>query len=194
MKLIGLSLVVAIGLASGSSPAAQNAPSDSQRKLLGPMANVLLDRVGEWDVRADLRLQPAARAVTIKAKAKSKMLGNRWLVTELRGADMGRGVFGFEGLGVNGFDPDTGKYVGYWVDGSRGIAIPVTGTFDAASGIFRTTSVERNRDGSKTTVHSETRRTAPDTEVTTFTAVGPKGQRFVRMVLTYTRAGRSPAN
>lgn len=194
MRIAGLALVAAIGVLSASGAAGQSSLTDSQRKLLGPMAEVLLDRVGEWNVRADLRLRPAAKPVTIQAKATSKMLGNRWLVTELRGAEMGKGVFGFEGLGVNGFDPDAGKYVGYWVDGSRGIAIPVTGTFDPASGVFRTTSVERNRDGSETTVLSETRRTTPDTEVTTFTATGPKGERFVRMVLTYTRAAKSAAN
>ena len=94
----------------------------------------------------------------------------------------------FEGLGVNGFDPAAGHYVGYWVDGTRGLAIPVSGTYDGRTGVFTTTSIERNRDGSTTHVRSETRRTNPDTEVTTFTATDARGQPYVRMVLTYTRA------
>ena len=168
--------------------AAQTGPSEAQSALLGPMADVLLTRVGTWDVRADLRLQPNARPVSIKAKATSKLIGNRWLVTELQGVEA-KGMPRFEGLGVNGFDPGAGRYVGYWVDGTRGLAIPVSGTYDPGSGVFTTSSVERNRDGSTTAVRSETRRTSADTEVTTFTATDAKGRSHVRMLLTYTRAG-----
>jgi hypothetical protein len=37
---------------------AEAPPVQAQRALLGPMADLLLTRVGTWDVRADLRLQP----------------------------------------------------------------------------------------------------------------------------------------
>jgi hypothetical protein len=173
-----------------SAAAAQTVASESQRAMLGPMADVLLTRVGTWDVRADLRLQPNARPVSIKATATSKLIGNRWLVTELQGVEA-KGMPRFEGLGVNGFDAGAGKYVGYWVDGSRGIAIPVSGTYDPKTAVFTTSSIERNRDGSTTSVRSETKRTSPDTEVTTFTATDAKGRSFVRMLLTYTRSGRA---
>ena len=174
--------VVATTAASAAPPSTQG-----QKALLGPMADMLLSRVGTWDVRADLRLQPGARPVSIAARASSKIIGNRWLVTELRGVET-KTMPRFEGLGVNGFDADAGHYVGYWVDGTRGIAVPVTGTYDPKTGVFTTNSVERNRDGSINQVRSETRRTSPDTEVTTFTAADARGRPYVRMVLTYTRA------
>jgi hypothetical protein len=151
------------------------------------MADLLLTRVGTWDVRADLRLQPGAKPVSIAARASSRLIGNRWLVTELRGVES-RNMARFEGLGVNGFDPQAGHYVGYWVDGTRGLAIPVSGTYNSRTGVFTTSSIERARDGSTTRVRSETRRKDPDTEVTTFTATDARGQPYVRMVLTYTRA------
>ena len=172
---------------------AEAPPVQAQRALLGPMADMLLTRVGTWDVRADLRLRPGAKPVSITARASSRLVGNRWLVTELRGAESGN-MARFEGLGVNGFDPQAGHYVGYWVDGTRGLAIPVSGTYDSRTGVFTTSSVERARDGSTTQVRSETRRTDPDTEVTIFTATDARGQPYVRMVLTYKRAKDAQAD
>ena len=40
------------------SARAEPPPAQAQRAELGPMADLLLTRVGTWDVRADLRLQP----------------------------------------------------------------------------------------------------------------------------------------
>ena len=176
-----------IAAAAPAQAALAEAPAvQPQRALLGPMADILLTRVGTWDVRADLRLQPGAKPLSIAARASSRLIGNRWLITELRGVES-RNMARFEGLGVNGFDPQAGHYVGYWVDGTRGLAIPVSGTYDSRTGVFTTSSIERARDGSTTRVRSETRRTDPDTEVTTFTATDARGQPYVRMVLTYTR-------
>ena len=143
--------------------------------------------MGRFDVRADLRLKPTAQPVTIAARAEGRMIGNRWLVTEFRGGDGGRGMIPFEGLGVNGYDSEARNYVGYWVDGSRGIAVPVQGNYDVRTGVFATTSMERRSDGSTVQVRSETKRTGPDTEVTTFWAPDADGRPYVRMVLTYTR-------
>jgi hypothetical protein len=157
---------------------------------LGPMADVMRNRVGAWNVRADLQLTPNARQVVIEAEANTRLVGDRWLVTELRDRNAAPGMPAFEGLGVNGFDPDRCEYVGYWVDGSRGIAVSVRGAFDPATGVFRTTSEERRRDGATITVVSETRSVDADTEQTTFLAPDENGRPYTRMVLTYVRANR----
>ena len=94
---------------------------------------------------------------------------------------------GFHGLGVNGWDAARQVYVGYWVDSTRGLAIPVEGRFDPASGAFITRSVERGAGGDVIVV-SETRADGPGAEVTTFTATDPQGRSFERMVLRYVRA------
>lgn len=187
MKLTTAAVVLISAATSMDAASAAPPPAQAQQALLGPMADLLSSRVGIWDVRADLRLQPGARPVSIAARANSRLIGNRWLVTELRGVGTNN-MPRFEGLGVNGFDPAAGHYVGYWVDGTRGLAIPVSGTYDERTGVFTTSSVERNGDGSTSQVRSETRRTSPDTEVTTFTATDARGQPYVRMLLTYTRA------
>lgn len=155
---------------------------------LGPMAAAMRNRVGSWNVRAQLRFTPAATPVVVEARATTRLIGGRWLVTEFADASNDPSMPAFEGLGVNGYDPDQHKYVGYWVDNSRGLAIPVTGEYDPASGVFRTTSVERQRDGRSITVTSETRTLNADTEEVTFFAPDADGHPFVRMILTYSRA------
>lgn len=195
----GLRAIAAVVLLSGLGAPVQGQDQGQgltakQRQLLGPMADDLARRVGVWDVRADLQLQPGARKVTIMATAHGKLIGGRWLVTELKGADQGRGMVPFEGLGVNGYDPVQKKYVGYWVDGSRGVTVPVEGVYDARSKTFRTISVEVSADGRRTVVHSETKPAGPDSEVTTFTATDAKGQPYTRMILTYTRSKQQGSN
>lgn len=167
---------IAAALLAASTPA--SAANDA---LLGPMANDLRGRVGRWCVEARLQLTPQARPVTIRAVAESRLIGGRWLLTEMRG-------MGFEGVGLNGFDPATGRYTGYWADGSRGFAVPVAGDYDAEARVFRTMSTERRGDGESVVVRSETRPDGPDGEVTVFTAPDARGRPYQRMMLRYTRA------
>jgi hypothetical protein len=149
--------------------------------LLGPMANDLRGRVGRWCVEAHLQLTPEARPVVINAVAENRLIGGRWLVTEMRGP-------GFEGVGLNGFDPQTGRYSGYWVDGSRGFTVPVEGEYDAAGRVFRTRSTERRADGASVIILSETRTDGPDGQATTFIAPDAHGRSYQRMLLLQRRA------
>lgn len=149
--------------------------------LLGPMASDLRNRVGRWCVEAHLQPTPEARPVVINAVAESRLVGGRWLVTEMRGP-------GFEGVGLNGFDPQSGHYSGYWVDGSRGFTVPVEGEYDAAARVFRTRSTERRANGASITVLSETRRDGPDGEVTRFIAPDARGRSYQRMLMLSRRA------
>lgn len=160
-----------------------SAPADDP---LGPMAETLRNRVGRWCVEAHLQLTPEARPVTINATSESRLVGDRWLLTEMRGP-------GFEGVGLNGYDPATRRYTGYWVDGTRGFTIPVEGDYDPAAGVFRTVSTERRADGTVVAVRSETRSGAPGEEVTLFTAPDARGRPYQRMRLSARRAGEGAA-
>lgn len=161
----------------GASAAAQT-PDDA---LLGPMAAEMHNRVGRWCVEAHLQLTPEARPVVIHAVAESHLVGGRWLVTEMRGP-------AFQGLGLNGYDPGIRRYTGYWVDGTRGFAVPVEGDYDAAARVFRTRSTERRADGASVTILSETRADGPDGEMTSFTAPDRNGRPYQRMLMLYRRA------
>ncbi|HYD13361.1 MAG TPA: DUF1579 family protein [Allosphingosinicella sp.] len=174
-KTVTLGVLFAAGAAHAQAPAAA---SDA---LLGPMAGDLRNRIGHWCVEARLQLTPQARPVTVRAAVESRLIGGRWLVTEMRGP-------GFEGVGLNGYDPATRRYTGYWADGTRGFTVPVDGEYDSAARIFRTHSVERRANGESVVVHSETRRDGPDGEVTTFTTTDAQGRPYERMVMRYRRA------
>ncbi len=173
MRIRGSSIAAALLAAS--------APAGANDALLGPMADDLRGRVGRWCVAARLQLTPQARPLTIQAVAESRLVGGRWLLTEMRG-------MGFHGVGLNGFDPATVRYAGYWADGSRGFAVPVEGEYDAGARVFRTRSTERRAGGETIVVRSETRRDGPDGEVTIFTAPDAQGRPYQRMVLHYRRA------
>lgn len=184
MKLIR-SFAIAYLACAASLPAATPAIPDRDAALLGPMAPRLHSLVGTWQVKAELRFAPAAKPVTIDAVAENRLIGGRWLISELKGRDsMGM----FHGVGVNGFDPVKGKYEGYWIDNTRSLLIPVEGEYDAKASVFRTVSLERDSKGHMNKVLSKTRIISPDKEVTTFTAEDAKGRRFTRMVLSYDRA------
>ena len=171
------------GILLAASLAAQPATEEA---LLGPMSAQLRNRVGTWCVEAQLRFTPQARPIRVLAVAESRLLGGRWLVTELRGMD---GLGGFSGLGVNGYDARLGRYAGYWIDSTRGLAIPVEGRYEPASGLFRTVSTERNAAGAPLTVTSETQSIGPDEEIVRFAAPDGEGGSFERMVLRYRRTG-----
>jgi hypothetical protein len=165
----------------GALLAAATASSAADDALLGPMASELRGRVGRWCVEAHLQLTPEARPVVINAVAESRLVGGRWLVTEMRGP-------GFEGLGLNGFDPGSGHYSGYWVDGSRGFTVPVEGDYDPAERVFRTRSTERRANGASVTILSETRPDGPDGETTSFIAPDARGRPYQRMLMLSRRA------
>ena len=169
--------------ASAAVPASHPSPEVS---ALGPMAERLNNLVGTWRVEARLQFDPAARPLTIEAVAENRLVGGRWLVSELRSVHEG----GFHGVEVNGYDPVKGRYSGYWIDSTRSLLVPVEGSYDARSGVFRTTSIERDPGGRSVTIVSETRRNGPDEEVTTFTAPDSAGKPFVRMRLAYRRQTR----
>jgi hypothetical protein len=179
-------LLVAVG-AAGAASFASNAPSERERTALGPMAERLKALVGVWRVEARLQLTPTARPVTIAAVQENKLIGGRWLVSEFKDLGGGPDMPPFEGIGINGFDPEKRTYSGIWVDGSRGFVVPVEGTYDEARKVFRTTSTERQRDGRTVTVISETRAISANEEETVFTAPDEAGRPYVRMVLHATR-------
>jgi len=190
MRVFGTFALTALLACGTSMPANAQKPAgpNATDAALGPMAATIRNRVGEWEVQAKLQFTPKTRPVVIHARATSRLLGDRWLITEFTDESRDPAMPSFAGLGVNGYDPDQRHYVGYWVDSSRGLAIPVTGEYDPKSGVFRTVSVERQRNGKSVTVVSETRSVDANTEQTTFTAPDADGRPFVRMQMTYTRA------
>lgn len=170
-----------LGMLFAAGAAQAQAPARDPDRLLGPMADDLRNRVGHWCLEARLQLTPQARPIVIHAAVENRLVGGRWLVTEMRGP-------GFEGVGLNGYDPAVHRYTGFWADGTRGFTVPVDGDYDSATHVFRTHSVEPRANGESVVIHSETRRDGQDGEITTFTAPDAQGRPYQRMVMRYRRA------
>src|SRR5690348_13219945 len=74
-----------------------SAGAQAEDARLGPMADVLMNRVGRWNV--EMRLDPGQGrgAIVSKAIETNHLVGGKWLVSELSGEMNGRP---FTGLGL----------------------------------------------------------------------------------------------
>ena len=88
---------------------------------------VFQNDLGEWDAELEVTPYPGADVNRTTGVAVNRLVGGRWLVTDLTTES------GFSGHGVYGWDPAQRAYVGIWVDAvSSGIA-QGTGSWDEAS-------------------------------------------------------------
>ncbi|HTJ45123.1 MAG TPA: DUF1579 family protein [Kofleriaceae bacterium] len=85
---------------------------------------VLADDVGTWD--ADLEITPSPRAETHYQKGyrTSAMVGERWLVSDVRMYS------GFAGHGIYGWDANAQRYTAVWVDTVSGAIAHAVGRFE----------------------------------------------------------------
>ena len=83
--------------------------------------------VGEWDAEVEVTPFPGADVNRTAGRATNRLVGGRWLVSDLTTES------GFAGHGVYGWDPTQGTYVGFWVDAASGGIAQGTGTWDEPS-------------------------------------------------------------
>ena len=94
---------------------------------------VLAESVGVWDVDLEIRPGPEADVITTAGVSTSRLVGGRWLVTDLITDS------GFDGHGVYGWDAIANAYTAVWVDSAGGGMAHGTGRWDPAT---RTTTYE----------------------------------------------------
>ena len=111
--------------------------------------------VGDWDVEMEIRPAPEAPPIRFKAVSTSRRIGGgRWLVVDHRAET------GFEGHGIYGWDPSTGKYTGAWVDSTQTSITRSEGTWDAAARTM--TFVTSGTHGDKPIGYREVTESMPD--------------------------------
>lgn len=82
--------------------------------------------VGVWNVELEIRPGPDAAPIRQKGISTNRTIAEgRWLIVDHRTEG------GFEGHGVYGWDPGTGKYTGTWVDSMQTRIAHSEGTWDA---------------------------------------------------------------
>ena len=69
--------------------------------------------VGEWESVSEGTAGPGQPALKVEASLTSRMLGDYWVVTEMKGDIVGTPM---QAIQTIGYDPIEKKYVGTWVD------------------------------------------------------------------------------
>lgn len=84
---------------------------------------------GEWETESEGTMGPGQPPVKCKGTMSSRMLGNFWVMSELKGNMMGVQTLGIQTIG---YDAAAKKYVGTWVDSMMDHLWKYSGTVDAA--------------------------------------------------------------
>ena len=160
---------------------------DVYKKLGTPGAphKVLASMVGSWSTKIKSWMEPNKPPMESTGTCEQKMiLGGRFLQQEFTGDMMGSM---FTGIGVNGYDNHTRKYVSTWID-SMGTAILVFEGTASADG--RTITQESHYDDpikGPMKWRSVTKIVDENTHVFEMYATYKKGKEEKMMEITYTR-------
>jgi hypothetical protein len=117
---------------ASASAADQKAEMDAMMKAMtpGPQHKMLAEFVGDWTFAMKMWMDPQAPPSEMTGTTSYKtIMGGRYLQGDHRGTMMG---MPFEGLGIEGYDNVTGKYMASWIDNFGTGVMYLTGTYDPA--------------------------------------------------------------
>lgn len=92
-----------------------------------PEHKLLKRFVGAWTSTGECTIAPDAEPMESSGKMVSRMLGERWIVSQLT---MGEGASAVEGILTIGYDPAKQKYVGTWTDNMQNRLWVYEGSYD----------------------------------------------------------------
>lgn len=118
-----LHAVLAFALYS-SSAAAQDAPG---YPAVTKDHQWLHQFVGEWETQGEAHMGPGQPAIKSSGTMKARMLGERWLISEVKFEMMGTEDAAVQTIG---YDPKAKRYVGTWVDSMTNHLWKYEGTVD----------------------------------------------------------------
>ncbi|TWT92234.1 DUF1579 domain-containing protein [Neorhodopirellula pilleata] len=124
----------------------------------GPEYEVLKNDAGEWDV--EITNYATGTPEVTKGIESNRMLGDFWLISNFEGKMMG---LEFKGHGSTGYDAETKKYVGTWVDSLSPGIMHMKGNYDKDKKTMTLVGIAPGMDGNPakhrlTTVYMDRRR------------------------------------
>lgn len=140
---------------------------------------------GTWDAVVKMFTAPGKPPMVSKGVEVNKLVpGGLWLQSEFKSEMMGTP---FEGRGLFGYDPASGKHVGTWVDSMvTSLALPVGTCKDDCREITMTFDGP-GMDGKPVTYKEVTVEKTPDLRIMTMSIKGKDGVFQPNMVIEYTR-------
>ncbi|HEX7252621.1 MAG TPA: DUF1579 domain-containing protein [Thermoanaerobaculia bacterium] len=122
------SSVVAQDKKAAPAPPDQKAAMEAMQKAATPgEAHKKLDAmVGTWDTKVSMWMDPTQPPQVSTGTSENKwVLGNRYVEMQYQGTFMGQP---FSGIGYQGYDNTTKKYIGTWMDTASTAMMNSTGT------------------------------------------------------------------
>ena len=89
--------------------------------------------VGEWEGEAEIYMTPGQPPMKSKGTETARMLGGFWLIAQGKSEAMGQP---FQHVLTLGYDTESNKYVGTWVDSMSGYLWKYEGTVDPSGKIL----------------------------------------------------------
>lgn len=83
--------------------------------------------VGEWQTHSEGKMGPDVPPMECEGTMSSRMIGELWVINEMKGEAMGTPMVGIQTIG---YDPERKKYIGTWVDSMANHLWRYDGTLD----------------------------------------------------------------
>ncbi|HMP79142.1 MAG TPA: DUF1579 domain-containing protein [Pirellulaceae bacterium] len=173
-QMLGCAVVVA-WLFSAASWAQDG--SDAMERFKG--------HVGTWNAEIRMYGDPSGDPQVSKGTETNVMLGSMWLISHFKGDMMG---MEFEGSSQLGYNPDTKKYVGTWVDSMSPYAMSTEGTWDERTKTLTQIGTGKDETGSEMRMKMTTAENSDGSRLFTMYMPGPDGEEFRVMEIHYTKA------
>lgn len=142
--------------------------------------------VGTWHAAGKMWQPGMDEAIEFEGTETNSMVGEFWIVTDFRGSFFGQD---FHGHGHSGFNTETGKYEGVWIDSMSTFPMTMSGEYDAASKTLTSKTAGKtptgdDMNGKSTVVYKD-----ENTRVMTMWGPNPEGgdEMYKMMEITYTR-------
>ena len=125
----------------------------AQAPEAGPEHAVLKMDVGTWKATvkmwmgADGSTDPKAEPSVSEGEEVNRLMGPYWVVSDFKGEFAG---FPFEGHAISGYDLNTKKYVGSWIDSVSPFAMHMSGTYDKETRTITSSTKGVGMDGEPT--------------------------------------------
>jgi Protein of unknown function (DUF1579) len=151
---------------------------------ISPELARLQNDVGDWNAEITVTPQPGAAPQASTGRLTGRLIsGGRWLVLDFKNH-----TTGFEGHGLYGFNPASGRYVGTWVDDMRTNLYLGEGDWDSATSTMTYHWKAAMPDGRNMAWRETTKRISDNEKEFRVVFSSPDGSEFEMMRAIYRRA------
>ena len=102
--------------------------------------------VGTWDCEVKVYSDPSSPPAVSKGVETNIMIGEHWLISHFKGSVMGAD---FEGSSQNGYDANTSKFIGTWIDSMSPHSMKTEGTWDEKTQTLTSSGVSKDPTGTE---------------------------------------------